>query len=106
MVRTADTILTAPSGRPWTSYYFRHQRTAAAKAAGIKDLHFHDLRGTAVTLLAEAGATVPEIAAITGHRLEYVGRILETYLARTATLSGSAIAKLDRHFRETSGDKS
>ena len=105
MARTADTILTTPSGRPWTSYYFRHQWTAAAKAAGIKGLHFHDLRGTAVTLLAEAGATVPEIAAITGHRLEYVGQILETYLARTATLSSSAIAKLDKHFQKASDDK-
>jgi integrase len=106
MSRTADTILNTPSGRPWTAYYFRHKWIAAAKAAGIKDLHFHDLRGTAVTLLAEAGATVPEIAAITGHKLEYVGRILETYLARTATLSSSAIAKLDRHFQKNSGDKS
>jgi hypothetical protein len=28
----------------------------------ITDLHFHDLRGTAITMLAEAGCTVPEIA--------------------------------------------
>ena len=102
MAKTADTILTTPSGLTWTSYYFRHKWIAAAKAAGIKELHFHDLRGTAVTLLAEAGATVPEIAAITGHKLEYVGRILETYLARTGTLSNSAIAKLELHFQKTS----
>jgi integrase len=106
MGRVASTILTTPSGRPWTAFYFRHKWGAAAKAAGIKDLHFHDLRGTAVTLLAEAGATVPEIAAITGHKLEYVGRMLETYLSRTATLSSSAIAKLDRHFKKKSKGKS
>jgi integrase len=99
MERTAETILTMPSGRPWTAYNFRHRWAAAAKAAGIKGLHFHDLRGTATTLLAEAGATVPEIAAITGHRLESVSRILENYLSRTAKLSTTAIAKLDRHFR-------
>lgn len=40
-------------------------------------LRFNDLRGTAVTLLAEAGATVPQIASITGHTLESVTRILE-----------------------------
>jgi integrase len=99
MKRTAETILTAPSGRPWTTYYFRHRWAAAAKAAKIVDLHFHDLRGTATTLLAEAGCTIPEIAAITGHKLESVSRILETYLSKTAKLSGNAIAKLDRHFR-------
>jgi integrase len=54
-------------------------------------LHFNDLRGTAVTLLAEAGATVPQIAAITGHTLESVTRILEKYLARTKALSEAAI---------------
>ena len=50
---------------------------AASKDAGITDLHFHDLRGTAVTLLAEAGCTTPQIAAITGHSLETVTKILD-----------------------------
>ncbi len=54
-------------------------------------LRFNDLRGTAVTLLAEAGATVPQIASITGHTLESVTRILERYLARTKALSDAAI---------------
>lgn len=40
-----------------------------AKAADIAaGLHFHDLRGTAVTMFAEAGCPVPEIATITGER--------------------------------------
>lgn len=97
--RPANTILTNHAGLPWSSYHFRHHWAAAAKSAGIEGLHFHDLRGTAITALAEAGATVPEIASITGHKLEHVGRILESYLARTSKLSGSAIAKLDRHLR-------
>lgn len=54
-------------------------------------LRFNDLRGTAVTLLAEAGATVPQIASITGHTLESVTRILVKYLARTRALSEAAI---------------
>lgn len=99
MERRADTILTTPSGIPWTSYYFRHRWAEACKAAKIIDLHFHDLRGTAITMLAEAGATVPEIAAITGHGLEHVHKILESYLSRTSKLSTTAIAKLDRHIK-------
>ena len=39
---------------------------APGRKAGIVGLTFNDLRGTAVTRLALAGATEPEIAAITG----------------------------------------
>jgi hypothetical protein len=42
---------------------------------------------------------VPEIAAITGHGLDHVGRILESYLTRTTALPATAIQKLDRHMR-------
>jgi hypothetical protein len=50
-------------------------------------------------LLAEAACTVPEIAAITGHGLKYVTRILETYLSRTRPLADAAIFKLDRRLK-------
>ena len=36
--------------------------------AGLPDLHFHDLRHEAVSRLFEQGKTMPEIAAISGHR--------------------------------------
>ena len=61
----------------------------------IGDLHFHDLRGTAITMLTEAGAAVPEIAAVTGHSLSNASRILEVYLSRTRSLADAAIIKLD-----------
>ena len=54
-------------------------------------LHFHDLRGTTVTLLSESGSTPQQIAAITGHSLKTVHRILERYLARTSGLAEQAI---------------
>ena len=47
------------------------------------ELHFHDLRGTTVTLLSESGSNPQQIATITGHSLKTVHRILERYLART-----------------------
>ena len=55
------------------------------------ELHFHDLRGTAVTLLSEAGCTPQQIATITGHSLKTVHQILERYLARTRGLAEQAI---------------
>lgn len=55
----------------------------ACAKAGIEDLTFHDLRGTAVTRLAVAECTESEIAAITGHGLEGVSEILDRqYLSR------------------------
>jgi integrase len=93
--RGAAVILTTKTGLAWKKRYFADQWDAACKAAGITDLHFHDLRGTAVTMLAEAGCSVPEIAAITGHSLKSVDTILEKYLSRTESLAKSAMAKFE-----------
>jgi integrase len=61
-----------------------------------EDLHFHDLRGTAVTRLALSGCTVPEIAAITGHSPRDVEAILEAhYLGGRVELAEQAMMKLD-----------
>jgi integrase len=89
--RNGAVIITTKTGRPWKPRYFKAQWEAASKDAGITDLHFHDLRGTAVTLLAEAGCTTPQIAAITGHSLKTVTKILDKYLARTRVLAGEAV---------------
>lgn len=90
--RKAAVILTTPSGRPYTGKNFRQQWKAACRAAQLpEDLHFHDVRGTTVTLLAHAGASIPQIAAITGHSLKQVNSILEKYLSRTSELAGGAI---------------
>jgi integrase len=41
--------------------------TRAAKACGIQDLHFHDLRHHGVSLLFEAGYAIEEVALVSGH---------------------------------------
>jgi integrase len=99
MERKSLLIMTTPSGRAWTKRYFNEHWYEASLDAGITDLHFHDLRGTAVTMLAEAGCTIPEIAAITGHSLKHVTHILEVYLSRTRALADAAIIKLDRRLK-------
>lgn len=95
LTRTAAVVLTTKTGRPWTARYFKAQWETATKAAGISDLHFHDLRGTSVTMLSEAGCTVPQIAAITGHSLKTVTGILDKYLSRTRELAGEAISRFE-----------
>jgi integrase len=90
-------ILTNSDGKPWTANGFSSSWRKACAAAGVIGVTFHDLRGTAVTRLAIAGCTSPEIASITGHSLRDVGAILDAhYLHRDPALAESAIAKLDR----------
>lgn len=88
-------ILTNARGAGWKPNAFRLAWGRAFDAAGLSGLTFHDLRGTAVTMLAEAGCTVPEIAAITGHSLKGADAILERYLSRTRGLALAGILKLD-----------
>ena len=57
------------------------------------DLHWHDLRGTLVTMMSEAGCTEDEQASITGHSLGR-GNSLGNYKARTKQLALSAYGKL------------
>jgi integrase len=102
--RRGPLIFTTTTGRAWKKRYVAHHfGTARAKAAEtlpeVAELHFHDTRGTAITMLAEAGASVPEIAAITGHSYRTVNSILEKYLPRTKHLAEMAMAKLENSGR-------
>lgn len=103
MPRRAVTILTTAEGTSWTSDGFRTTWRKACVAAGLigTDLRgptFHDIRGTAVTRLALAGCTVPEIATITGHSLRDVEIILDAhYLSRDGGLAESAMSKRVKH---------
>jgi integrase len=74
---------------------FIHVWSEARKEAKIEGVKFGDLRGTAVTRLALAGCTVPEICAITGHTHKDANRILEAhYLHRDPEIAWNAIRKL------------
>ena len=96
--RRAVTILATLRGGSWTSDGFRTSRGKACEAARIEGLTFHDLRGTAVTRLALAGCTVPELASITGNSLRDVESILDAhYLGRSSGLESAAIARLESH---------
>ena len=105
--RPTTIVVDEKTGLAYNEYSYRHayaQVRALAIAgsatlascgslAGKRD---QDLRDTAVTWLANAGATLPEIAAITGHSLRSIHDILKHYLAITPELADTAIAKLVR----------
>lgn len=104
--RKTLTICETSRGQPWTSDGFKTSFGKAQAAAGIEGVTFHDLRGTAVTSLAIAGCTVPEISALTGHSLKDAEAILSKhYLGRDKRLGESAVAKLEKHGRRTAAVK-
>ena len=105
--RVSTLILTNAHGRPWTSDGFRTSwAKTCVKAAVQNDLHFHDLRRSAVVRLAIAGATVPEIATFTGHSLKDVEAILDKhYLGRDVRLAENAVRKLERKEKRTESVK-
>ena len=61
--------------------------------AEVDDLHWHDLRGTLVSLLAEAGCSEIQIAAITGHAV--IKSQVGGYLNMGQNLAIEAYAKLN-----------
>lgn len=53
---------------PVTGEYVSDSFTDACRRAEIKDLHFHDLRHHATSLLFESGLEIQQVALVTGHR--------------------------------------
>ena len=92
--RVSPIILTTEAGRPCESSYFNKCFLAAMRDAGLSGLVFHGLRYTAAAKLAEAGCSMREIAAITGHKST---RMLEKYTrgADQKRLAGAAILRLE-----------
>ncbi len=79
-----------PEQMAFTSSGFRASWAAAVERAGLEKsgLRFHDLRGTAYTMLRDAGCTREETRAIIGTDLENV------YAKRTDALALSAFRKI------------
>jgi integrase len=90
---TSLTIV-AYCGRPVKYGQFNERFRRIARRAGIEDAQARDLRRTAMLRMAEAGATVPQIASVSGHSIQATQRILETYLPRNRALAELAITRL------------
>jgi integrase len=89
-------VLTNSRGLPWQSGdglgvgFIR-----AKKRAGIGDLHFHDLRGTAATRFYSAGLPLRVIAEILGWTEGSVDSIIRRYVDRAAATK-AVIRLLDK----------
>ncbi|HEX7051756.1 MAG TPA: tyrosine-type recombinase/integrase [Longimicrobiales bacterium] len=93
--RIGGHLIQTERGKGFNESNFRERWNAIARPLGLAHLQRRDLRRTAVIRLAEAGCTIPEIAAITGHSIQGVESILRTYLVRTYPQAQAAIRKLE-----------
>jgi integrase len=98
-------ILVNTEGKPWSESGFQGAWGKATARAGIRGRTFHDLRGTAVVMLARAGCNEVEIYSITGHKPGDVQAILTAhYLPRDPKVAANAIAKLNT-YKQNRGDQ-
>lgn len=58
----------APQIFPYAATTISTNFTRACQLLGIIDLHFHDLRHEGISRLFEMGKTIPQVAAVSGHR--------------------------------------
>jgi integrase len=90
----ATTILTAARGRPWKPQDLSHAMPPALVRIGLSgNLNVHGLRKLAAAELADAGCSIHEIAAITGHQSLSMVQ-LYTRTADQERLASAAIIRL------------
>lgn len=87
----AVTILTNGQGQPWATGFKSSWRKAVEKA-GIEGKTFHDLRGTFVTLAYRNGASIKEIAEVSGHS----EKDAETIIRKHYLVSSAAVEKIEK----------
>lgn len=95
--KAATTVLVNSQRKPWTADGLKTaiQRAKVAAKWSDKDLHFHDLRGTAATRFYVAGLSERVIAEIMGWEEETVERIIRRYVGRNAA-TRAVIAQLNQ----------
>lgn len=101
--KRATTVLVNTDGEPWKSG-FGSSWGRACERAGIDELHFHDLRGTAATRFYLGGMTEREIAHIMTWSEDDVGALLDRYV-RKDDLLRDRIRRLEKNAKKTSREK-
>lgn len=92
----SEFILNSVDNTPWHEDKFNHAWQRLKKRLKLKNITPHGLRKTAVTRLAKAGCTVPEISAIFGWTIASVQNMLDKhYFQDKLSVAISAIDKLN-----------
>jgi integrase len=97
-------VLTNSDGHPWKGFSSSFGTAMKRAKMDERDLHFHDLRGTAATKFYLGGISIRTIAEIMGWSEEEVEKIIRRYVSRKAAVQESI--RLLRARTGTAGVKS
>lgn len=75
-------VFPSPEGVPYSRIHISRVFRKAARAAGLKDFHFHDLRHHGATMALNAGFTAPIVMQLGGWKTE---KMMRRYAAVTDT---------------------
>jgi integrase len=78
--QNSDWVFPGPEGRPYDRSYIGRVFRRAARQAGLRDFHFHDLRHHGATIALNRGFTAPIVMALGGWKTE---RMMRRYAAVT-----------------------
>jgi integrase len=93
----SEWVFPSPHGRPYDRSYVGRVFRKAARAAGLKDFRFHDLRHHGATMALNKGFTAPIVMALGGWKTErmmrrYAAVTDQTLRAAAEAVSGAEIA--------------
>lgn len=86
ITKRATTVLTNADGQPWKGFGSSWNKAMKKAWPNGRNLHFHDLRGTAATNFYRAGLTTREIAEIMAWSEDRVERLIDHYVKRDEIL--------------------
>ncbi len=90
-------LVPAPRGGLWSYRNFSRSWDREIRKLGMPEgKQRRDMRRTAMVRMAEAGASIPQIAAVSGHTIEQTARIIDTYVPRRSEVAAAGIEAWER----------
>lgn len=94
--RSSIYVFADAEGNPLPFWRLAEWERQTRRTCGLEHLQIRDLRRTAMVRMAEAGAEITDIAAVSGHTIAATVQILETYIPRTRRMAERAILAWER----------
>lgn len=91
-----QTVIAAEKGQPAPKDWLEYRWRLIREAAGLHDFHWHDMRHSCASFLAQQGANLLEIGSVLGHRSPSV-TMRYAHLVESAPVTGQT--KLDEKLR-------
>jgi integrase len=93
----AELVFPGPGRRPYSREQIGKIFRAAARAAGLRDFHFHDLRHHGATMALNRGFTAPIVMALGGRKTERMMRRYAAVTDQTLQAAAEAVSGAEPH---------